>query len=128
MGQSGVTIGRGVDLGQHTEKELRNIGFSDRLIKKFKPFIGKQLYEAKKAWQKAKKENNGENPLVLDREDAEYISDMMLYHKMKEFATQKRFSMLQNITDPKLKAVLVAEHFGGRLGLSLYKPFREAIS
>ena len=125
-GISGVTIGRGVDLGQHTAKSLKSIGFSEDLIKRFKPYLGLQKFEAKKALDKATKENGGKNPLVLESEDAEYISDMMLYHKMEQF--DKRYTRLKGIKDKRLKAVLVAEHFGGRLGLDLYKPFRNAIA
>jgi hypothetical protein len=120
VGKSGVTIGRGVDLGQHTAKELKNIGFSDEMIEKFKPFLGKQKFEAKKAWEKSGKK------LEISPEDAEYISDMMLYHKMEQF--DKRFTKLKSIANPRMKAVLVAEHFGGRLGLDIYKPFRNAMS
>jgi len=120
IGKSGVTIGRGVDLGQHTAKELKNIGFSDEMIQQFKPFIGKQGLEAKKAWEKSGKE------LELEPKDAEYISDMMLYHKVEQF--DRRFTKLKNIANPRMKAVLVAEHFGGRLGLDIYKPFRNAMA
>lgn len=120
VGKSGVTIGRGVDLGQHTAKELKNIGFSDEMIEKFKPFLGKQKFEAKKAWEKSGKK------LEISPEDAEYISDMMLYHKMEQF--DKRFTKLKDVANPRQKAVLVAEHFGGRLGLNIYKPFREAMA
>ena len=35
---SGVTIGRGVDLGQHNAADLKRAGFTDDLIKKFKSF------------------------------------------------------------------------------------------
>jgi len=119
-GRSGVTIGRGVDLGQHTATKLRRIGFSEDLIKKFKPFLGKQKGEALKAWEKSGKK------LEISPEDAEYISDMMLYYKMEQF--NDRFKNLKKITNPRVKAVLVAEHFGGRLGLDLYKGFRNAMS
>tara|TARA_R100001369_G_scaffold72724_1_gene101059 strand:- start:67 stop:1698 length:1632 start_codon:yes stop_codon:yes gene_type:complete len=120
IAKSGVTIGRGVDLGQHTAKELKNIGFSDEMIQQFKPFIGKQGLEAKKAWEKSGKK------LTLEPKDAEYISDMMLYHKMEQF--DRRFTKLKGIANPRQKAVLVAEHFGGRLGLDIYKPFRAAMA
>ena len=126
VAKSGVTIGRGVDLGQHTAVSLSRMGFGKDLIKRFKPFLGLQKYEAKKALEKAIKENGGKNPLVLDSEDAEYISDMMLYSKIEEF--DKRFKRLRNVKDERLKAVLVAEHFGGRLGRDVYKGFREAIA
>ena len=119
-GRSGVTIGRGVDLGQHTAAKLKRIGFSEDLIQKFKPFLGKQKGEALRAWEKSGKK------LEISPEDAEYISDMMLYYKMEQF--NDRFKNLKKIADPRVKAVLVAEHFGGRLGLDLYKGFRNAMS
>jgi hypothetical protein len=121
-GKSGVTIGRGVDLGQHTAKQLRDMGVNEDLITKFKPFLGKQKLDALKAWEKSGKKLN------INAEDAEYISDMMLYSKMEEFSKQKRYKNLQDISNPRIKAVLVAEHFGGRLGRNVYEEFRNAMS
>ena len=44
--KSGVTIGSGFDLGQQNEDGLRKMGISEELIKKFKPYLGKDGLEA----------------------------------------------------------------------------------
>jgi len=46
--KSGVTIGVGFDLGQHNEKDLKAIGFNDKLIETLKPYLGKQGDDARK--------------------------------------------------------------------------------
>lgn len=51
IASSGVTIGAGIDLGQQSEDgdSLREMGVSDTLIEKLKPFLGKKKAEAQKA-------------------------------------------------------------------------------
>ena len=115
--RSGVTIGRGVDLGQHSAADLKRAGFTDDLIKKFKPYIGLKREAADKALAK--------NPLNISSEDARFISDQMLQHKINEY--NRIFKTLRDVPDPRVKAVLVAEHFAGRLGNPLYKKFRQAL-
>lgn len=42
IGQSGVTIGTGFDLGQHSEQDLVNIGVPNDLIQVLHPYLGKR--------------------------------------------------------------------------------------
>ena len=46
IGKSGVTIGVGFDLGQHNEQQLVDMGFTNRMIEKFRPYLGKTGSEA----------------------------------------------------------------------------------
>lgn len=42
VGQSGVTIGAGLDLGQQGEADLRRMGLEMELINLFRPYLGKK--------------------------------------------------------------------------------------
>jgi hypothetical protein len=42
LGQSGVAIATGLDFGQHDEQSLRNMGLTEDLIERFRPYLGKQ--------------------------------------------------------------------------------------
>ena len=64
IGKSGVTIGIGFDLGQHGEQDLVKMGFSNSMINKLKPYLGKKGQEAKDF-----KKNN---PLVFGLDSDEY--------------------------------------------------------
>ena len=47
VGDSGVTIGVGFDLGQHNKQDLVNMGFTNRMIEKFSPYLGLKGHAAK---------------------------------------------------------------------------------
>ena len=117
IGASGVTIGRGVDLGQHTVASLKKANFSEDIIEKFKPYLGLKREQAKTALKK--------NPLSISQEDAKYISDMMLYSKIDDY--NRIYKKLGNVPDNRIKAVLVAEHFSGRLGRKQYNKFKDIL-
>lgn len=46
VGQSGVTIGAGLDLGQQSEADLRRMGLERELIDLFRPYLGKKRVSA----------------------------------------------------------------------------------
>jgi len=46
MGDSGVTVSTGLDLGKQTEESLRNMGLDEALISKLSPFLGKTGQDA----------------------------------------------------------------------------------
>ena len=46
VGQSGVTIGAGLDLGQQGEADLRRMGLEMELINLFRPYLGKKRHGA----------------------------------------------------------------------------------
>jgi len=117
LGVSGVTIGRGVDLGQHSVKTLKDAGFTEQLINRFKPYLGLKTKKAQKALNKT--------PLNISSDEAKFISDQMLQYKIDEY--DRVFKSLKDVPDPKIKAVLAAEHFAGRLGLPVYSKFKKAL-
>ena len=49
VGQSGVTIGAGLDLGQQSEADLRRMGLERELIDLFRPYLGKKRISAMQA-------------------------------------------------------------------------------
>ena len=49
VGQSGVTIGAGLDLGQQGEADLRRMGLERELIDLFRPYLGKKRVSAMQA-------------------------------------------------------------------------------
>tara|TARA_E500000318_G_scaffold70688_1_gene65488 strand:- start:3 stop:1499 length:1497 start_codon:yes stop_codon:yes gene_type:complete len=117
IGISGVTIGRGVDLGQHSAVDLKRAGFTNDLIKRFKPYLGLKKEAAQKALSR--------NPLNISSDEAKFISDQMLQYKIDEY--NRIFKSLKDVPNPRVKAVLVAEHFAGRLGTKDYKKFRQTL-
>ena len=46
IGQSGVTVGTGLDLGQQGEADLRRMGLDDATISRFRPYLGKKRQDA----------------------------------------------------------------------------------
>jgi chaperonin GroES len=46
MGDSGVTVSTGLDLGKQTDESLRNMGLDEALISKLSPFLGKTGQDA----------------------------------------------------------------------------------
>lgn len=46
IGQSGVTVGTGLDLGQQSEADLCRMGFDDTIISRFRPYLGKKRQAA----------------------------------------------------------------------------------
>jgi hypothetical protein len=49
IGQSGVTVGVGCDLGARCEADLRRLGLADDLVEKLTPYLGKRRREAQEA-------------------------------------------------------------------------------
>lgn len=54
LGKSGVTIGTGIDLGQWDESTLKELGVSDIILKKVRPYIGLKGEQAKRVASKLK--------------------------------------------------------------------------
>ena len=69
IGNSGVTIGVGFDLGQHNEQDLINMEFSKGLIDKLRPYLRKKGQEAKDI-----KKNK---PLLLGADSEDYLEVIM---------------------------------------------------
>jgi len=65
-GQSGVTIGTGIDLGQQVEIAFK--GLPETLIAKLRPYFGKKREDARQALLKA--------PLVITQEECEQLDEV----------------------------------------------------
>lgn len=66
IGQSGVTIGVGCDLGRRTESSLLRLGLPAGLIGKLKPYLGKRCADAQEALAR--------RPLRLSDDEAAMLS------------------------------------------------------
>ena len=73
---SGVTVATGFDLGGRSETELRNLKISEPLIKKLKPYLGKQKQAACNALAKS--------PLTLTAKEAEELDAIEFESKAKK--------------------------------------------
>lgn len=67
IGNSGVTIANGLDLGQHTKEDLERIGIPKKLIELFSPYLGLKRDEAVRKLEK--------QPLSLSEEQAEIVRE-----------------------------------------------------
>ena len=61
IGHSGVTIGKGLDLGQQSVESLRSMGLSEALIARFTPYLGLKKQQAA--------DFVANNPLQISREE-----------------------------------------------------------
>lgn len=112
---SGLTIGRGFDLGQHSEFDLKNrYGFSDEFIKKAKPFLapaqgkkGPTGPAAEKLYRQSSVDFSG---------DSQEVSDRILNLKFEEF--EEAYPQYREAI-PKDKAALFSMYYLG--GLDRYK-------
>ena len=109
--KSGVTIGLGVDLGQHNEASFRKYGVPTNLIKMFKPFFGKRGMDAQRALDK-------NNLVIDDLDDLRDLNNLIITGKMKEF--EKKYPEFKNIND-RDKGFMFAAHYHG--SLKNYKTF-----
>lgn len=75
IGQSGVTVGAGFDIGQHSIKELHEIGFSDTLITKLSPYCGLKKWNAVTAIH--------HKPLIVTSEEADTINSLVSVSKVR---------------------------------------------
>jgi hypothetical protein len=74
IGKSGVTVGKGFDLGQFNAAQLKKMGIEENLLKKLKPYIGVKGEAAVKRLKT--------QPLELDELDAEKLSDLVFSKKI----------------------------------------------
>src|SRR5581483_5602641 len=66
IGQSGTTVGAGVDLGQQSIEGLREMGVTEDIITAVSPYLGKQMSVAQAYLAK--------NPLTLSSSQAEALT------------------------------------------------------
>jgi len=67
IGNSGVTIGTGVDLGQRSREELENMGLPDELIDRVEPYLGMQGEDAQDYVE--------DHPLNITEEEANTLDE-----------------------------------------------------
>lgn len=111
--KSGVTIGIGFDIGQHSVTDLERMGFSSDIIAKFTPYVNKTGQAAKNALTK--------DPLSLTNKEVEDVNTIVLRKKYEGF--EKRYPKYANIPDEGKRAVMFSAYYGG--GLNRYKTFRK---
>jgi len=111
--KSGVTIGIGFDIGQHSVTDLERMGLSSDIIAKFTPYVNKTGQAAKNALAK--------DPLSLTDAEVEDVNTVVLRKKYEGF--EKRYPKYANIPDEGKRAVMFSAYYGG--GLNRYKTFRK---
>ena len=111
--KSGVTIGIGFDIGQHSVADLERMGLSSDIIAKFTPYVNKTGQAAKNALTK--------DPLSLSDAEVEDVNTIVLRKKYEGF--EKRYPKYANIPDEGKRAVMFSAYYGG--GLNRYKTFRK---
>jgi hypothetical protein len=99
LGQSGVTIATGIDLGQQTERGFT--GLPAALLDKLRPYVGLKKQEAKTALIKS--------PLLLSVEEAEQIDELI--HKRYIDETAALFGFTFEGAPKQAQAVAVSLHY-----------------
>ena len=87
LGNSGVTIASGIDLGQWSEKDLVNLKVPQPILNKLKPYLGKTKDSSIKFLDN--------NPLSLKEEDAVELNNIFKTHFAEKIAN--RFNKDSNI-------------------------------
>lgn len=104
-GQSGVTIGAGFDLGQHSLEDLNKMGLSPELTAKLTPYLGKKKNDAVEALRK--------QPLRLTKEEVAAINpkvrETALQRLVKSYNTQSK-TPFENLTKEQ-KTILASVAF-----------------
>lgn len=76
IGKSGVTVGKGFDLGQFDIKGLRSLGVPKELIRKVQPYLNLKGPAAVRVLK--------ENPLVLSPEEVKTLNDVVFNKKVND--------------------------------------------
>jgi hypothetical protein len=79
---SGVTIGKGLDLGQQSVESLRRMNIPDYLIERFKPYLGLKGRDAAKALALATREKRVP---TITKEEERLVSDNSVRDYAKNF-------------------------------------------
>ena len=111
--KSGVTVGIGFDIGQHSPTDLEKMGLNTSLIAKLTPYLKKK--------GKAAEDALGIVPLELNESELEEVNKIVIRKKYEEF--ENKFPKYANIPDEGKRAVMFSTAYIG--GLNRYKTFRE---
>jgi len=103
QGQSGVAIANGLDFGQHDEQSLRNMGLTEDLIERFRPYLGKQGDLAISFL--------ADNPLRITNEEKNFIQNKLNvyeYNKLRSIwnSSEDTSSSFEDLTPEQQTVVL----------------------
>jgi len=112
LGNSGVTVGSGIDLGQQTEDGLKELGVSDSIIKKIKPFLGKKGYQASQSINKNKLNLNDNE--IKNLQEKIYDGNFLQYIDYYEKETGNKFLDLDKNFQTAIGSVIT--QYGPELG------------
>ena len=103
---SGVTIGMGVDVGQHSVKDFKRYGVPTNIIEKLKPYFG---VTGEKAKQLIK-----DQTVTLSGDEVRDLNNVIISQKYKEFENflERRYPALTKATE-KDKGVLYTIYYHG---------------
>lgn len=111
-GGSGVTIGAGLDLGQHTADDLTRMGISAPTIEKLEPYLGLSTRAAVEA--------QGLSPegLQLTPEEEAEINEAVLGNSYNRARSTPAWG---NLSDQSRQALVSMRHWAGQLGANSSK-------
>ena len=101
---SGVSIGIGFDIGQHSVKDLERMGFNSDIISKFTPYLKKQGDEARAVLK--------QEPLELNADELAEVNRITLRSKIESF--NNFFPEYKDVNDID-RAVLISADWIGAL-------------
>jgi len=113
---SGVTIGRGFDIGQHSITDLERMGLSSEMLAKLTPYVGKKNEQGRfvpKVGAKARAALK-KDPLTI--EDQKTLEDLNLTVQRKKHEEFEAFLKSYNIPSPNNpvdKAIMFTEYYVG---------------
>jgi hypothetical protein len=111
---SGVTIGLGFDIGQHSVSDLERMGFSSSIISKFTPYVNKKGNKAENALEK--------DPIELSDSELEEVNTLAIRKKNEEF--EKKYPQYTDLRSVDDKAVMFSVYWLG--AMPRYKAFRKS--
>lgn len=100
---SGVSIGLGFDIGQHSVKDLERMGFNSDIISKFTPYLKKQGDEARAVLK--------QEPLELNADELAEVNRITLRSKIESF--NNFFPEYKDVNDIDRAVLISADWIGG---------------
>jgi GH24 family phage-related lysozyme (muramidase) len=110
---SGVTVATGIDLGQRSAGELRNLGISESLLDKVKPYLGKRDDEARRALKT--------KPLELSEQEANELDTVISSQISRDISNLYAESTGQDLASLPEEARTVVESLAYNFGPALDK-------
>lgn len=100
---SGVSIGIGFDIGQHSVRDLERMGFNSDIISKFTPYLKKQGDEARAILK--------QEPLELSVDELAEVNRITLRSKIESF--NNFFPEYKDVNDIDRAVLISADWIGG---------------